>query len=89
MIELLCVESVGGFRLRLAFSDGSEGVFDAGDFVRQSGSLLVALREPAYFARCFVESGGLCWPNGLELGPRMLQQMLRDRGQLRDGPRAA
>ena len=53
MIELLCVESVGGFRLRLAFSDGSEGVFDAGDFVRQSVLTASPIRVSEVFpAKC-------------------------------------
>jgi hypothetical protein len=42
----------------------------------RQGSLLVALREPDYFARCFIDAGALCWPNGLELSPNRLREQV-------------
>lgn len=41
----------------------------------RQGPLLEALREPAYFSRCFVDAGALCWPNGLELSAARLHEL--------------
>jgi hypothetical protein len=38
--------------------------------------LLKALSKPAYFARCFVDAGALCWPNGLELSAGRLHELV-------------
>jgi len=40
------------------------------------------LADPAYFARAFIESGALAWPNGLELSPHALHLRLKESGQL-------
>ena len=89
MTSLLRVEFLGAHRLHLWFSDGTDGVFDAGNLLQRSGSLLVKLRDPAYFAQCFVEAGALCWPNGLELSPQMLQAAVREQGSLHGSVGAA
>jgi len=40
------------------------------------------LREPAYFARAFVEAGALAWPNGLEFSAHSLHASLEEAGAL-------
>jgi hypothetical protein len=89
LIELTDVEVRDGHRLSLTFSDGSFGEFDATALLARPGSLLIAPRDPRYFASCFLDAGALCWPNGLELGPVMLRAQLREQGALQTGPRAA
>ena len=77
MNKLTDIHSLGDHRLELTFSDGFKGVWDAAPMLAREGSLLVALREPAYFARCFIDAGALCWPNGLELSPDRLREQVR------------
>ncbi|MCB9739734.1 MAG: DUF2442 domain-containing protein [Deltaproteobacteria bacterium] len=89
MIELIDVQVIGEFQLRLEFSDGSHGNFDGRPLLQRQGSLLQPLRDRDYFSRCFIDAGGLAWPNGLELSPATLHSMLRDSDCLRGGPRAA
>ena len=61
------------FRVRLRFDDGLEVAIDLSPlFVRPRGLASEVLKGGA-FARCFVESGALAWPNGLELCPDTLR----------------
>ncbi|CAM5785518.1 DUF2442 domain-containing protein [Ottowia pentelensis] len=76
MIKLLNAKPLASHQLELSFSDGTQGVFNGAAYLAtRSGPLLEALRDPAYFARCFIEAGGLCWPNGLELPAARLKEL--------------
>ena len=41
------------------------------------------LRDPAFFADCFLELGALCWRNGFELSASSLHRRLEEHGALR------
>ena len=74
MIKLLDVKTIAPHQLELTFSDHSLGVFDGANYLAsRQGPLLENLRDPAYFARCFIDAGALCWPNGLELSGARLR----------------
>ena len=78
MIKILFIkqcEANDGYQLKLSFSNGEHGVFDGQSYLAaRTGILLEALRTPAYFKRCFIDAGALCWPNGLELsGDRVFE----------------
>ncbi|MDD5037285.1 MAG: DUF2442 domain-containing protein [Methylococcaceae bacterium] len=76
MIKLIQATPQPDFHLKLVFSDHSWGELDFTPSLQRNGSLLEPLRDPIYFARCFIEMGALCWPNGLELGAESLRQKL-------------
>ncbi len=77
MIKLLDVKPLKAHRLELRFSDNTLGVFDGSAYLAtRQGPLLEALRNPVYFERCFVDAGGLCWPNGLELSGARLRELV-------------
>ena len=44
--------------------------------------MLEPLKEPAYFARIFVEMGAPTGPNGFDLDPINLYMQLREAGEL-------
>ena len=76
VIKLLDVKTIAPHQLELTFSDHSLGVFDGANYLgSRQGPLLENLRDPAYFARCFVDAGALCWPNGLELSGARLREL--------------
>jgi hypothetical protein len=76
VIKVLQLNPLGNFQLELSFSDGSHGVFDGSDYLtHRSGPMLEPLRDASYFARCFIEAGALCWPNGFELSPTRAQEL--------------
>ncbi|MGB3747307.1 MAG: DUF2442 domain-containing protein [Rhodanobacter sp.] len=85
MIKLIAVEPKAGYQLALSFSDGSGGVFDFKPFVDTDTPLTAPLRDPALFARHYIELGALAWPNGLDFSAESLRQRLQDVGELARG----
>jgi hypothetical protein len=83
MVDILRVRSLGGHRLWLQFSDGSEGVRDFSDIVGQGGPMGAPLQANEYFARVFIESGALTWPNGFDIDPIHLYMELKKAGALK------
>ncbi len=63
-------------------------MIDPTDFVAL-GEVTEPLRDPAYFARVFVEMGAPTWPNGCHIGPINAQMTLWEAGTLRAASNAA
>ena len=83
IVKIVKVDKLGGFRLRLHFSDGSVGERDFSDIVAEAGPMVEPLRDPAVFARVFLEYGTLAWPNGFDLDSIALHREMKAAGQLR------
>jgi hypothetical protein len=83
MIDVVRVKSLGGFRLRVEFSDGTAGERDFSAMVARSGEMLKPLKDPAFFARVFVELGAVTWPNGYDLDPIALHDRMAAAGELK------
>ena len=77
MIKLIEARYLNNFQIAFVFSDGKEGSFDGTAMLKKTGSLLEPLRDENYFSRFFIDSGALCWPNGLELSPAKLYETCR------------
>jgi len=82
MIDVVSVKSLGGYRLRVAFSDGSVGEHDFASTTARDGEMVRPLKDPAFFARVFVELGALTWPNGFDLDPIVLHDRMATAGEL-------
>ena len=82
MIDVLRVRVLDGRRLALRFSDGREGEYDCTPLFEQDGPMVQPLKDPAFFARVFIEEGAPTWPNGFDLDPIALYMRLRDAGML-------
>lgn len=82
MIDVVSVKSLGGFRLRVAFSDSSAGIHDFSPTVARDGEMVRPLKDPDFFARVFVELGALAWPNGFDLDPIALHDRMLEAGEL-------
>jgi hypothetical protein len=82
MFDVLRVKALGGHRLRVRFTDGSEGVRDLSGLIAKGGPMVEPLKDPAYFARVFVEMGALTWPNGFDLDPIALHERMAAAGEL-------
>ena len=88
LIKVAKVEPLGGYRLRVRFSDGSVGERDFSDVVAAGGPMLDALADPKYFARVFLEFGAPTWPNGYDLAPNALYAEMSEAGLLRQAATA-
>jgi hypothetical protein len=77
LVRVRSVEPVGGFRLRLGFTDGSEKVVDVEQYLR--GPIFDPVRtDPGFFASVEVdhELGTIVWPNGADIDPDVLYEGL-------------
>lgn len=81
MVDVVSVKPLGGYRLRVAFSDGSIGEHDFSSTAARDGEMVKLLKDPAFFARVFVELGALTWPNGFDLDPIVLHDRMAEAGE--------
>jgi hypothetical protein len=74
------VEPQSGYRLRLVFADGLEGVVDFAPTV-EKGGVFSPMRDPAFFARFELQSHGrlISWPGELEFCADALWQDVHER----------
>ena len=82
LTKITSLEKLGGFRLRVRFSDDSAGVHDFTALVNEPGPMLEPLRDEAYFARVFLEFGAPTWPNGFDIAPEWLRREMAAAGEL-------
>lgn len=78
--EVVGVEILGGYRLRLTFGDGTVGTVDLAGLL-DAGPVFEPLRDPEYFARVRVDPDGgtIVWPNGADVAPETLYASARGR----------
>ncbi len=82
MIKLVQLKPDGATTLWLTFSDGTNARWSAADLIARDTVMTRPLADPAYFARAFIESGALAWPNGFELSATSLHRRLDEAGAL-------
>lgn len=82
MIKVVKTGFPGGHRPRTTFSDGMAGEYDFSSIVAGGGPMTEPLREPAFFARGFIEDGALTWPNGFDVAPGWLRREIEAGGAL-------
>lgn len=72
MLRVTDVTALGGYRLRIAFSDGQVRDVDCSFLLH--GTLGEPLRDPEYFAQVQVDhdARAIVWPNGLDPAPELL-----------------
>ena len=80
MIWVTEATALPGFRLRIRFSDATEGEVDLTEFIAGDSRPIVAkLRDPAAFAAIRVEMDTVVWANGFDLAPEFLYAKARQR----------
>jgi len=82
MIKVAKIKRLGGHRLRATFSDGMAGEYDFSTIVAGGGPMVEPLRDPAYFARVFLEDGAPTWPNSFDAAPGWLRREIEATGAL-------
>lgn len=71
--DIIAVEYVNDYKLRIKFEDCVEGVVDVATLVAFKG-VFAPLANRNYFAQVAVnpEIGTICWPNDADLDPDVL-----------------
>ena len=81
MVRAVRVQALEGYRLDIVFDDRTTGVLDLTDFV-STGVITEPLRDPAFFARVFIEMGVPTWPNGCDIDAINAHMELEAAGRL-------
>lgn len=92
MIELVKVEKIealSGYRLRLFFSNGRQGIHDFADLVQSSGPMIEPLKDATLFQKAFVSFGVPTWPNGFDVDAIALYREMDAAGELSSATEAA
>lgn len=71
--DIVEVEPLEAYRLRVRFEDGMVGVVDVAELVSFTG-VFTPLKDRSYFLQVHVnpEIGTICWPNDADLDPDVL-----------------
>jgi len=75
LVRILSVEPLEGRRLALRFDDGTSGVADISDLLK--GPVFDEIRtDDTVFRLVELDGyGGIGWPNGTDLDPRVLRDL--------------
>jgi hypothetical protein len=86
LVDVVGVEVIGDYRLRLTFEDGLVG--DVSFEGREWRGVFEPLRDPAYFGQVRVdpEGGTIAWPNGVDIAPETLYDEARQHPAPRPAP---
>ena len=73
LLDIVKVRPLKGYRLKITFEDGVEGIVDIGKNVTFDG-VFEPLKDEAFFRRVEVnpDTGTIEWPNGADLDPVVL-----------------
>ena len=75
------VEALEGYRLRVRFQDGLEGVVDLSHRITSSAAgVFSALSDPSRFADARVEMGAVTWPGQIDLAPDAMRDAIDAEG---------
>jgi Protein of unknown function (DUF2442) len=76
MEKVVSVKALPGWKLEVAFSDGTRGTVELRD--RLFGKIFEPLKDVDFFNQVRVdEFGAICWPNGADLAPDALYERLK------------
>jgi hypothetical protein len=69
-------------RLYVRFEDGTEGEVDAAPMILgPRPGVFKALRDPAEFAKAYIEDGAVTWPGELDLAPDAMYDEIKAYGR--------
>jgi len=72
------VEALSGYRLRVRFLDGLEGMVDMSALVASpAAGVFAALADQDVFNRVFLRLGAICWPGDLDIAPDAIHAAIK------------
>lgn len=72
------------WQLAVTFNDGLTGIVDVSALVHgPDAGVFEALRDPAFFAKAYLDCGAVTWPNGADLAPDEMHKEIRRSGMYR------
>jgi len=78
--RLKAVSALPGYRLAVTFQDDRTGIIDCSAVTTSpNAGIYSALADPSFFEQVRLELGAITWPNGADLDPAWLYDMLKNR----------
>jgi len=75
------VKPLSGYRLKVRFQDGLEGLVDMSTLVRsENAGVFAALRDETVFRQVFLEYGAVTWPGEIDLAPDAMYKEIKKNG---------
>ena len=69
------------YQLAVEFVDGTAGEANLQPMIfADTAGVFEALRDPKLFAQAFIDYGAVTWPNGLDLAPDAMYDVIRAGG---------
>lgn len=79
--RLRALRVLPGWQLGVTFNDGLNGIVDVSALVHgPDARVFEALRDPAFFAKAYLDCGAVTWPNGADLAPDCMYKEIRRSG---------
>ncbi|MDK3157120.1 DUF2442 domain-containing protein [Kamptonema cortianum] len=75
MNEVIQVKHVKDHTLHVVFDNGMEGEIDLSTYPSK-GPIFSPLSNVEYFKRAFIEGGTIAWPNGADIAPESVYELL-------------
>jgi hypothetical protein len=75
--SVMAVEVLPGYRLKVRFRDGVEGIVDMSKKLKSDCGVFVALRDEAVFAKPYLAYGAVTWPGELDIAPDAMDEEIR------------
>lgn len=78
MKKIIFVEALAGYRIKVRFEDGLEGVVDLSDMVGKG--VFQSWNDPQHFAQASIDptTHTVCWPGGIDLCADSLHQEIAE-----------
>ena len=73
--EVIKARPTSGWRVWLSFADGVEGEVDLSRYLGY-GPVFAPLADEEFFRQLRVEAGTIAWPNGADIAPERLYELL-------------
>lgn len=75
VVEVVSVEPLDDYKLRVKLSNGRKGFFDVSRFVGKG--VFQELRDKEYFRRVYIDYGTVVWPHEQDIDPELIEMELQ------------
>ena len=73
--DVVSIKYVDNYTYHIEFADGVRGDVDFSKYL-DKGVIFAPLKDQRYFKSAHVEGGTICWPNGADVSPETLYDLL-------------
>ena len=72
--DIIDLEYIEKYKLKLTFKDGETGIIDLGDYSKKDG-VFSNFSDLDFFKKVYIDSGVLTWPGNVDIAPETIYSM--------------